>query len=250
MEDRISIMMVTYNRLPLTKQTLDSLFITTDYPFNLIIVDNASTDGTIDFLNEIKDKYSSKYCQDIYVQFNAENKGIAIGRNQAMKIADDKYNDLYLSTIDNDVILEQGWALKCINFLKKSPKFMIGTNFEPQQYPFKDFGGIKIQFKKNGNLGTAHTVFCRELHRVLGFFNTEYQKFGCEDSDYGMRARIIGYNMCYLLQPGINLGSGENDVGAYREFKNEWHTKNVDQFNRNCADYYTRKKSCYIPFKE
>jgi GT2 family glycosyltransferase len=250
MEDCISIMMITYNRLPLTKQTLDSLFITTDYSFNLIIVDNASTDGTVDFLKDIKDKYKSKYCQDISVQFNNENRGIAIGRNQSMKIADDKYNDPYLSTIDNDVILEQNWASQCINFLKKNPKFAIGTNFENQQYPLKDFSGIKVQFKKAGNLGTAHTVFCRELHRVLGFFCTEYPKFGCEDSDYFMRARIVGYNMVYLLTPGINLGCGQNDVGEYREFKTEWHTKNVAQFNKNCADYYTRRKSCYIPFKE
>ena len=46
-----TIMMVTYNRLDLTKKTLEGLFKVTKYPFNLVVVDNASKDGTVEYLN-------------------------------------------------------------------------------------------------------------------------------------------------------------------------------------------------------
>ena len=46
------LLMVTYNRLELTKQTLDSIFKNTKTPFELVIVDNASTDGTVEFLKD------------------------------------------------------------------------------------------------------------------------------------------------------------------------------------------------------
>ena len=46
----IDIVLVTYNRLAFTKQTLKSILDRTKFPFRLIVVDNASTDGSGSFL--------------------------------------------------------------------------------------------------------------------------------------------------------------------------------------------------------
>ena len=46
----LDIMMATFNRCPLTQETLNSLLETTSQPFNLIIVENGSTDDTLSFL--------------------------------------------------------------------------------------------------------------------------------------------------------------------------------------------------------
>ena len=54
-----SVMMVTYNRLELTKQTLDNLFKNTKYPINLIIIDNNSTDDTVNYLNDLQSTNSN-----------------------------------------------------------------------------------------------------------------------------------------------------------------------------------------------
>src|SRR5207249_1097059 len=47
---RTSIVLVTHNLLALTRQCLDSIRHCTDEPYELIVVDNGSTDGTVEYL--------------------------------------------------------------------------------------------------------------------------------------------------------------------------------------------------------
>lgn len=243
-----SIMMVTYNRLDLTKQTLDNLFETTDHPFNLIIIDNNSTDGTSDYiLDYCSDKLSDgSFFKGFELKKNEKNEGIAVARNQALKLSKDDW----LSTIDNDVLLPKGWLTSCINILQKNPKFgMLGVNMENVSYPIVKNGSLEWQEKPRGNLGTACTVFNRSLHKMLGFFNTEYGLYGEEDADFGMRARVLGMRMGYLKENGRHIGEGDNDIGEYRRFKTESHKNNLKRFNENCRAYLNGKKSLFIGYE-
>jgi GT2 family glycosyltransferase len=246
-EEIITLMMVTYNRLDLTIKTINALLERTNCDFNLVIIDNASTDGTIEYLKLLK---PSGCIKNIYTTYNQENKGIAIGRNQALKAADD-LNTVWYSTIDNDVILPNNWLSDCISILRENKSYgMIGVNFEKEQFPLVEVkGGFQIQNKQMGNLGTACTVFNKSFHKMLGFFNTEYGLYGEEDADMGMRARAIGFKLGYLKENGIHLGEGEYDVGEYREFKTKCHKGNLEKFNKNAHSYFNRKKSFYISFK-
>lgn len=243
--ETVTIMMATYNRLELTKQTLDSLFKNTKFPFHLVIIDNASSDDTVNYIKSVK---YPEVCLDITLVENEENKGIAIARNQALKIASDINSD-WLCTIDNDVLFSEGWLTECVEILRENKKFgMIGINFEGTKYPIMNLGNKEIQYKAQGNLGTACTVFNKKLHKSLGYFNTEYGKYGEEDADFGMRVRVLGYKMGYIKEMGIHLGQGENDQGEYREWKTECHKRNLAKFHKNCSDYANGRKSLYIPF--
>lgn len=243
-----SIMMVTYNRLNLTKQTLRCLFENTDHPFNLVFVDNHSTDGTVDYLyNYCGDKMSEGgFFKGFKIQSNKENVGIAIGRNQALQMAEDDW----LSTLDNDVLVPKGWLTQSIDILQHNPHYgMLGVNMENVSYMPIKRGKYEWQEKPKGNLGTACTVFNRSLHKMLGYFNTEYGLYGEEDADFGMRIRVLGLKMGYVKENGKHIGEGENDVGAYREFKTAAHKANLNKFNENCGAYVQGRKSLYIPFK-
>ena len=66
----------------------------------------------------------------------------------------------------------------------------------------------------------------------------------------GMRTRVLGLKLGYIEQMGRHLGEGENDVGEYREFKNEWHAKNLGAFHKNAREYMRREKSYYVDFKD
>ena len=242
----LSIMLVTYNRLELTKQTFENLFATTKIPFRLIIVDNGSVDGTINWLKGLQ---KPALCETLDLILNNENKGIAIGRNQALKKADE-YNDEWLCTLDNDVLLPNNALQECIEIIEANPKFSIGVNFENVKFPLITRNGKTFQYKKEGNAGTACVVFARKLHKLLGFFNTEYGRYGEEDSDWGMRSRVVGYEIGYISRMGNHIGSGENDVGEYREFKTASHQANLAKFQQNCVLYYQGKKSFFIPFKQ
>lgn len=250
MAEVVTLMMCTYNRLDLTKRMMEDLFKTTKTPFNFVIVDNGSKDGTVDYLAEILPVAKKEHNVDIYISKNSENKGIAVGRNQALKLANDLKTDWYC-TIDNDVELPEGWLTECIDILKAVPKYgMIGVNMEGKQYPIITEKDKTFQIKPQGNLGTACIVFPKNVHKMLGFFTTEYEKYGEEDSDWGMRARVVGYKLGYIKEMGNHFGVDELDTGEYRDWKTACHKKNLAKFNANCRAYYNKQKSIYIPFKE
>jgi len=241
--DGTAIMMVTYNRLELTKRMLNSLFANTHGPYRLIVVDNGSTDGTVEWLKECKEGGSVFWD----LQLNPKNMGIAIGRNQCLQLAK-KYNSAYLSTVDNDVEFPEDWLRKCVDVIKANPNFAIGLNMEGIKYPLITLKQKQFQLKKHGNLGTACTVFHRELHDKIGYFITEFGLYGEEDADFFYRARIAGFKMGYLLEMGTHFGEGALDEGTYRAFKSENHRKNLPKFRSNCAEYSSGKRPIYIKF--
>lgn len=241
-----SIMMCTYNRLDLTKRMLANLFKnTTDSPYRLIIVDNGSTDGTVDQLEPILKEAKVDY----HLHFNSENKGIAVGRNQGLWLADKHGpDDEYMCTIDNDVEVPQGWLTQCLGFIKDNPRMAIGVNFEGTNYPLQTRNNKTFQYKREGNLGTACSVFHRSLHQAIGFFTTDYGLYGEEDADFYFRARMAKWEMGYLQTNGNHFGEGELDVGPYREFKTQQHKDNLVKFQKNCYAYMGRVKPIYIPY--
>ena len=256
MDETVNLMMVTYNRWPLTLQTLDSIFNTVACKYNLIIIDNGSTDDTVQELALLQGKIDAQYetkdypwLNSLIVKYNKENKGIAYGRNQALVEAA-KLGGQWLCTIDNDVLLPKNWLTECVDILKANKSFAsIGVNFEDAQYPLVTKGGKEFQEKPQGNLGTACTVFNINIHKMLGFYKS-YNLYGEEDSNYGMRMRVLGLKLGYIKEPGIHLGAGENDSGEYREWKTKCHNENLAQFRKDCSDYFNRKIPLYIPFKE
>lgn len=255
-----TLMMVTYNRLELTKETLNSLLHADPKPgrnYNLVIVDNGSTDGTIEYLQEleesVRDKENGKwypYLHRVDVIYLPENKGIAVGRNVALKRAVE-LGTKWFCTIDNDVKMPIDWLQECVEVLEANKSWgAIGVNFEPAPYPIISRGGYSFQDKPAGNLGTACMVFRKQVQQMLGYFTTEYGLYGEEDADFGMRARVAGFKLGYLKEMGTHLGEGEQDAGEYRDFKTKQHADNLALFQRNCALYAQRKKPLFVPYKD
>ena len=80
-----SIIILTCNQLEHTHLCLDSIMKHTPEPHEIIMVDNGSTDGTVEFLRE----YMSAH-EHVRVIANASNRGFAAGNNQGMSIAKGK----------------------------------------------------------------------------------------------------------------------------------------------------------------
>src|SRR3972149_6543671 len=223
----ITLMMVTYNRKELTKLTLNNI-VNTDCKFNIVFIDNGSTDKTLEFLHNFKsDKH--KNIKEIIVKENGANKGIAVARNQALVIADDLNTDYYV-TIDNDInVPHKNWLSECVEILEANKDYAaIGVSFENVAYPLVTANSKTFQRKARGNLGTALMCFPKSIHKLLGFFNyKDYSKYyGLEDSDFGARIWLgLKLKLGYLKGPGIHLGSDDNDKGEYRKFKTEEHNK-------------------------
>ena len=239
-----TLMMVTYNRLDLTKKTLDDLKESIQQPYNLVVVDNGSIDGTPEWLTQ-------EFGQDptVHLILLPNNTGIAVGRNIALRRADEIGTKWYC-TLDNDVLMPEGWLEESIDILSKNKGYgMIGVNMEGVQYPIVNLNGCSFEDKPRGNLGTACMVFTKQVHQMLGFFNTEYGMYGEEDADFGMRARVVGLKLGYISRMGTHLGSDESDKSEYRMFKTKAHADNLALFRNNCVLYMRKEKPVYVKYK-
>lgn len=242
------IMIVTYNRVELTKKTIECLFKNTHYPYNLIFVDNGSSDNTVSYLEKTcKDNVSKvESFKNYTIKKNKRNLGIARGRNQCLKLSTSKW----LTTFDNDVLVPDGWLTKCIDVLTANASYgAIGVNMENKDYPLVKKGGFEFQYKTNGTLGTACMVFNRKLHKMLGFFSEDYKDYAHEDADFGVRIRLLGLKLGYIKEKGTHIGEGKYDKGEYRKFKDLAYEKNLSTFYTNCRAYMIKQKHLYIPFK-
>lgn len=87
----VSICCITYNHEPYIRQCLDGFMMQkTTFPFEVLIHDDASTDGTADIIREYEIKYPD-IVKPIYQKENQYSKGIAISRTYNYPRAKGKY---------------------------------------------------------------------------------------------------------------------------------------------------------------
>lgn len=103
----IPVLMITYNRLEYTKKALDSLIMSRGR--KIFIVDNGSTDGTVDWLR------SQQWSYTWNITYNKENIGIAGAMNQFLAMTK-KFE--WVGKVDNDTVVPSDWAIilrdKCV----------------------------------------------------------------------------------------------------------------------------------------
>lgn len=107
---KISVIMSVYNGTPYLKEAVDSILSQTYKNFEFIIVDDASSDNSWQYLKNLKDKR-------IKLIKNEKNLGLATSLNRALKIASGEY----IARMDaDDISLPQRFAQQ-LKFLQENP---------------------------------------------------------------------------------------------------------------------------------
>ena len=105
----VSIIVVTFNTRQMTSECIDSIFCKTkDVNFEIILVDNASTDGSREFFQ--------KDSRIKYV-YSAENLGFGKANNLGYKEASGKY----IFLLNSDTLLVNNAILEMFNFMENAP---------------------------------------------------------------------------------------------------------------------------------
>lgn len=106
----IAVIICNYNKKDFVLSCIDSVFASEFNDYDLIVVDNASTDGSVDAIQE-------RFCDRIKLIINKENTGGSGGFNRGMTYAMGcGYKYIYL--LDNDVIVEKNAIGALYNFME------------------------------------------------------------------------------------------------------------------------------------
>jgi len=110
-DPQVCVIVVTYNNVDLTRACLASLDEHSNYPrLGIIVVDNASTDGTKKFLLEWASGASNRR-----LILNDENRGFAAANNQGLCVADGEYVVL----LNNDTYVTPNWVRTLVRHLQR-----------------------------------------------------------------------------------------------------------------------------------
>ena len=132
-EDLISIIMPTYNCAKFIEETIKSIQAQTYNSWELIIVDDCSTDNT----KEIVERYIKS---DTRIKYNCleKNSGAAVARTTAMNLA----NGEYMAFCDSDDIWTNNKLEKQLAFMKKNNYYFTCTAYEQIDENSNSLGNI------------------------------------------------------------------------------------------------------------
>ena len=182
----VSLVVPVYNQLAFTRQCLDSLARCTDMPYELIIVNNASSDGTGEFLGTVT----------ATVITNPTNLGCAKAWNQGVRASK---GDV-VGILNNDIVVSRGWLKSLLAFMDRtghaivSPAAREGVlNYDLEAYAAA-FSRRCFRASRPEFYG-ACMVIKREVFDRIGLFDEGFSYGGCEDIDFLWRARRAGYSV-------------------------------------------------------
>lgn len=215
---KTSIIIVTYNGLyENTIPCLNSVFEKTDGEFEVVVVDNNSVDGTVDYLHSIAQEEPR-----LKVIVNKENLGFAGGNNIGVK----RSVGSTVVLLNSDTIVTQGWLRKLNKALEDKEVGLVG--------PISNSVGNEQMIYTAGNSteaiiesGIEYTNYCEEnIFETdrLGFFCVAMKRkilsevglldenFGLgffEDDDFCIRVKQAGYKLvCYESAFVYHKGGG------------------------------------------
>lgn len=194
---KVSIIVLTYNNLLINQICLRSIYCNTTYPnFEVIVVDNASIDGTPDWLKSHAKNYSN-----MKLILNPDNRGFAAGNNQAVRKAAGEY----LVFLNNDTIVTQGWVKKLLAHIHSDPKIgLVG--------PVTNAIGNEARILVNYNTPAEMEVFAADLACTMRMqsFDIRMLAFYCIMTSKGQYESLGG------LDERFSVGMFEDDDLAIR----------------------------------
>lgn len=225
-------------QLNLIKDCVKSLMKPSYKNWELIVVDNASTDSSVSYL---KKKFKNqKNCFVVENPINMYSQGLNLGAKKA--------TGEFLAYFNNDVAITSGYLKNLVKEFEKDKKLAIaqgkllnyknrknidsaGETMDIYGNPVTIGMGEKDtgQFDKVENILSASGSACmikKDIFKKIGGYDPKYG-IGYEDMDLALRARRLGYKVKRFPKAVIYHKRAATDLAPFVRIKVKWH------FNKN-----------------
>lgn len=240
----ISVVIPNWNGKKFLAGCLDSLKTQTYEPIEVVIVDNGSKDGSVEYLQE-------NYPEVKLVTFPV-NTGFSPAVNAGIKASTGEM----VALLNNDTVVDPNWMSELIKAMKEHPeagsagcKMLAyddhtlldgaGDGYRRGGLPGRighkerDTGRFNRKRYLLGACGGA-ALYRRELFDAIGLFDEDYFAY-LEDVDLGLRAQAAGFKCIYVPTSIVyhlgcgTTGSGYSPLVVRLSARNNWNTivKNI-----------------------
>lgn len=208
MPSKLGIAVTTYNRCDLVVGLCAAIRLFTTNPFDLVICDDGSSDGTVRNLKDLGE-----------VVIGGQNGGIARNKNRGLWYLLHRVKSDIVLLLDDDVrLISKGWDLEWVDGLKKFGHL----NYVLERYwkYVVEGDGTLDSPVLTGHLCGAVIGFRRDVIAGIGYFDPRFGRYGNEHTDLTIRSIRAGYGG--LERPGdgllfrcINSGVGLYDTDSH-----------------------------------
>ncbi|WP_409301857.1 glycosyltransferase [Pseudomonas sp. KCJK8993] len=199
---KVSVVVVTYNNVQLTRGCVDSLLDNGAYPnLELIIVDNASSDDTRNYL-----RYLARTEPRVNIVLNPRNLGFAAANNQGLRLAQGDY----LVLLNNDTVVPRGWLTPLLRHLADPGIGLVGPttnavgNEAKVRIDYQRLDGLEDFANRRASQYRGRcfdipmlAMFCvalrREVLEQVGWLDETFGIGMFEDDDYSRRVQAAGW---------------------------------------------------------
>ena len=208
----VSVIIVTYRSAAQIVECLNSVFDQQGIAFEVIVVDNASNDGTADLVQ--------RYGREVKLLANAENRGFGRACNQGFAASTGEL--VYLLNPDAKVV-GSDCLLRLKQVMNAHPRWgMAGTrilNEHGQSFPSYSYPGqSKVQNNFDQLPGQiawvlgASMVIRREVYSALNGFDPDFFLYS-EETDLCLRLRKLGREIGYIENIEVRHIGGASEEG-------------------------------------
>lgn len=243
----ISIVVLNYNNKKVIGRCINTLLShNTRYNYEIIVVDNGSTDGSYEFLKE-------NYQNSIVLLQNTQN-GCSSGRNIGVKNAHGEY----ICFLDSDQwVISDYWLDSAIEILSQNIYlgavswnagwFTPGKTIGPivDYLPNRAINNANEWFRTDiAYLATSGLLMKTSLFNKIGGFDEFYDPTCYEDTDLSLKIRYEGYDIAYspymaiMHLPHQTTNSGSAQHTRLMERNGDYFMKKWSKLNSELLEYY------------
>lgn len=204
---KVSIIVLSYNQRKLTRECIESVLFSSAYEnIELIVVDNASADGSAEMLLALEKEHAN-----LNPILNSANRGFAGGNNDGIRAAKGEY----VLLLNNDTLVTRGYITTMLKYFDKIPNLgMAGActnnigNEAKVKVSYYDKGGMplfahkfarerrsKYREQSEGTLAMFCVLIKSAVFEETGLLDERYERGMFEDDDFAMSLRQAGKSL-------------------------------------------------------